>query len=298
MPPAASLYQPLTDAVNQATAQGQQLLERQKAEQTGVIDEYAKIRGSQESLTSVYDRYAKEAGLGDLRGGINAFTTESSKVKALLDSLDQDVNSRTTGSFTTEAQRNRMKAAEGDTLRTSLSRLASGLDPLVQAYGLASQDIGARVNLTSQDQDRALEATRMRFEVLPDQFAREITGFNQSKQQELGTLMDKIQYERDITQREWERAQQLAAEEREFARQKQLMQYKAQLDMQGNQFQASLAERIQNALNPKPANRIAGGGAVENFMLDAGLDKYNWNNGATPMVTQRVGNEYITSGTF
>lgn len=196
---------------------GQALKERQ------LFSQYRTAIGRQEKLPDVFRQAQEEAGVQDLRSGINLFNEQSQGVKSLIDRLPENLAERTQGTFTTQGQRDRQLAVEQGDLNTQLSRLTEGLNPLVQAYGMASGDIGQLLEATYKQNMTELDPYQKRIEVMSDGFARQLTGFTNQKQNELTALLDKLERQRYLSDREWEEAQKRAAEEREYARQKSLI---------------------------------------------------------------------------
>lgn len=246
-------YNPAFEQIAKATEEGNQMRAGQKAEQESLFGKYETIRGGQESLLSVFNRARQEEGIDDIKGSIGTFNTQVSSVKSLLDSLDEDISSRTRGSFTTDAQRNRMVASEGGSLNTQLGRLGSGLEPLISSWNMSNQAVGDVVNLTSKDQEREVEGTKMRLDALPERFAREISGFNIGKENELAAIMDKLKTEQNLATVEWERLGQLESEARSFEQQKQLMSFQANLDRQTNASANSWSKDLIASLTGKAA---------------------------------------------
>lgn len=245
-------YQQLTDFSNRYRAEQDALLSRQRQEQEGLFGQYEQKIGSQEKLPALYTRLQNEAGLPELQQQRNVFTKQIYGVQNMLDRLDEDVTSRTQGTLTTEAQRRRMVGAEGETLNNQLGRLGTGLQPIADMYNQASQQVGNLLGLTQQQQQLELSPLQMRIEQLGDRFAREMTGFDNSRQVELNTILDKLQRERALADREWQRAAELARQEAEFARQKQLVQ------MQMSRPQIGTAASTSN--NSRSAWNALGGG--------------------------------------
>lgn len=217
----------LTDFASQSKAQLDALLERQKQEQSGLFDQYKQKMGSQEQLPALYQRLNTELGIPELSNQAQAFKTEIWRVKGLLDRLDENVTSRNLGTYTTQALRDRIVAKEGGNLRTELGRLGTGLEPVADMLTAAQGQVSTLLPLYAQQQDRELKPLEMQINSLSDRFAREITGFNSNKETTLTALVDKIQRERELSDREWELAQKLAAEEREFTRQKSIVAQQA-----------------------------------------------------------------------
>lgn len=251
-------YNPAFDQIAQTGKERNQMLKDQKAEQQGLFDQFDTIRGGQESLMTVFNRAREEEGIGDIKDTIGTYNTQISSVKGLLDSLDEDISSRTRGSFTTDAQRNRMIAAEGGQLRTELGRLGSGLDPFISAWQMGNQAVGDIVNLTSQDQEREVEGTRMRLDALPERFAREMSGFNINKENELATIMDKLKRDQTLATAEWERLGQLEAEARDYERQQNLMRLQASLDRQTQASANSWSKDLISALTGRAEGASVG----------------------------------------
>lgn len=200
----------------------QDLLNRQKGEQEGLFNQYEQARAGQETLPGMYSRLKGELGIPGLQQTFGQVQGEIFKVKDMLDRLDENVTSRSLGTMTTEAQRQRAIAAEGDPMRNNLGRLATGLEPVAQALSGAQGELSNMMTLGSEQQERELEPLKMRINSLSDRFAREMTGFSEGKQTTLDALVDKVERERFLSDRDWELAQSLAKEERDFAKQKEL----------------------------------------------------------------------------
>lgn len=207
----------------------QSLLNRQKSEQQGLFGQYTKTVQSQPKLVDVLGRAQQDRGIGELQGSINLFQGQMSDVKGLLDRLNENTAARTSGTNANQAYLDRLRASEGGELNTQLGRLGAGLEPVVNAYQLASGDIGQLLSATSEDRSLALKPLELQINSLGDRFSREITGFTTGAESELNVLMDKLQRERQLADREWQRANQLAMQEAEFQRQRQYLTEQAKL---------------------------------------------------------------------
>lgn len=222
--PAVNVSQPLADYASTVQKDMQALLDRQKAEQQGLFNQYTTKIGSQEALPTLYKRLTTEMGIPELSQQAQAFKDEIFKTKQMLDRLDEDVTSRTTGTMTSEAQRRRMVEAEGGDLRNQLGRLGTGLEPVAEMLRGAQGEVGTLLNLQAAQNDRELKPLEMQIAAISDRFAREMTGFTTTKEAQLTYLMDKLERDRFLADRDWELAQQLAKEERDFAKSKSLAQ--------------------------------------------------------------------------
>lgn len=211
-----------TEFARQNAQQWKDLLNQQNQTQENAFNQYQQTISGQESLTSAYDRLKNELKIPELQQTSSAIQSEIFKVKNLLNNLDQNVTDRTRGTLTTEAQRQRMGAYEAQPLQKNLGTLSTSLEPIMQNLSGANQQVQTLLQLQRSDQDRQLKPLEMQISSLSDRFARELTGFSNSKTTELNALVDKINRDRELSDREWQRTQQLASEEREFSRQKQL----------------------------------------------------------------------------
>jgi hypothetical protein len=220
------------DLVNRQQQEFRDLLSRQKGEESGMFADFGRAISQQQRLPDVLRQAQNERGLGDLQNNINLFQGQISGVKQMLDRLPENLRQRTAGTFTTQAVLDRQNAVEGGGLRTQLSRMAAGLEPVVKAYELASGDIGQLLEATSRQQDRELMPFTERFAFVSDRFAREVTGFTQGKQNELSVLLDKLERDRELNDREWKKANELAASEREYAYRKKLLEDEARMNSQ------------------------------------------------------------------
>lgn len=200
---------------------GQQaLIDRLKTEQDSQFGEYEAKLNSQEKLSDAYKRVSGETGLTD-------YTAKVGALQDKLSNLDKEITDRTTGSFTDEGQRQNTVAGEAAPLNRDLSKFS-------YAKAAAQEQVGNQVNLISQDQQRELEPLKMKISAFSERAAREMTGFSTGKTNELNLLLEKLHRTQELSDREWQRTEQLAAEERDFAHQKELISIKANADSQGS----------------------------------------------------------------
>jgi len=221
-PAPAPASNPILDFAAKSKAESDALLARQKAEQEGLFTNYEKIRNNQEALPALYSRLQNEAGIPGLSQASQAFKDEIYKTKDRIDRLAEDVLARTTGTLTTEAQRRRLQSSEEEPLQTNLGRLGTGLAPIADMLSSANQSVSTQMQLQTQQQERELEGVKLRINAISDRFARELTGFTSNKETQLTGILDQLERDRFLSDRDWKLAQDLAAEERSFSRQKAL----------------------------------------------------------------------------
>lgn len=266
------------------------LLAEQKAEQEGYFNQYAGAIQGQEKLPDMYGRLRNELGIPELSQTFQSIQGEIFNVKNLLDQLGDNVTSRGQGTFMTEAQRQRQISAEGDPLRTALGRLGTGLEPVAQALTGAQGELSTLLSLNAQQQSKELSPLEMRIDALGDRYAREITGFTASKQTQLDALMDKIDRERQLSDREWELAQQLAAEERAFSRSKELAKIQAASSASSSSYLPSYNKPASSSSTTKTAVPN-----IMNFMPTSGGNSLQISSG-NPLTLQGSGGIKLQSG--
>lgn len=215
-------FAPLNSFVTNYKNDMSSLLSGQKAEQEGLFGQYQSAIEGQEKLPALYSRLQNEAGIPGLNTALQGYKDQIYRVKDLLDHLDEDVTSRNLGTYTTEAMRRRILASEGEDLRTQLGRIGTGMEPVVDLLTGANNQVATMLGLTTQQMDKDLQPLMLRINSISDRFAREITGFTQSREMELTGILQKLERDNYLADREWELAQQLAKEERDFSRQKTL----------------------------------------------------------------------------
>jgi len=202
------------DAARAATDQIKQLLAQQKAEQEGLFNQFSDIRGGQEKLPSLYSRLVNESNIPQLSGQLDAARGAVFQTKDLLDRLEEDVNTRTSGSFTNDSQRRRQIAAEGDPLRTDLGRLLTGQELAATQLGDANNALGTRFSLETQQQAQELEPIKMKIAMFSDSAARELSGYTSAMSNELNAILAKIENDQQLSMAEQQRAHDLAVLEK------------------------------------------------------------------------------------
>src|SRR4030067_1265253 len=121
--------------------QRNEALAGQNAQQQNYFNLYKQTIGGQEKMGDAYGRLSGEAGIPQLREQLGVFKGQIFNIKGLLDRLNEDINSRTSGSFTTESQARRMEGSEGAGLNNQLGRLGTGMGPLQEELSGATQEV-------------------------------------------------------------------------------------------------------------------------------------------------------------
>lgn len=214
-----------SQATNLAAQQKQgfsDLLNTQAATSQGLFDKYTAASAAQPKLVDTLKTAQDAAGIGALQDNINLFNTQASGVKGLIDRLNENTAARTAGTGANQAYLDRLRAAEGGGLNTQLSRLTTGLGDVTNAFNTSNANTGQLLSATQADQATALHPLELQINSMSDQFARQLTGFTSGAENELNTLLTKLQNQQTLNNQEWERANTLADQETQFQQQRSL----------------------------------------------------------------------------
>lgn len=262
--------------VSQQTQAFQNLLNSQKDQQQGLFNQYSSASAAQPHLVDVLNNAQQQAGIGGLQQGINLFNTQATDVKGLIDRLNENTQSRTVGTNANQAYLDRMRAVEGGGLNTQLSRLTSGLGDVTAAYNTANANTGQLLSATQADQATALHPLELQINAIGDRFAREITGFTTNKQDELNVLLDKLQAQQALNDREWQAAQSLSSQANDYAQRLSLIN--AQNKVDAGKATATVNSSQQNAYNDVKTRVGSGNVAAIKSDYAATLKSANFGN--------------------
>lgn len=220
--PVAVNYGQAQDLAAQQKQGFSDLLNQQNATSQGLFNQYTAASQAQPKLVDVLNNAQQQAGIGGLQQGINLFNGQLTNTKGLIDNLNTDTAARTAGTGANQAYLDRLRASEGGQLNTQLSRLTNGLGDVTNAFNTSNANTGQLLSATQADQQTALHPLELQINAMSDQFARQITGFTTSSQNELDTLMTKLQNQQTLNNDEWQRANTLADQETQFQQARQL----------------------------------------------------------------------------
>lgn len=208
------------------------ILASQKAEEEGLFKQFETLRAGQETLPTLYSRLTEKAGIPALQEQLTGARTEVAKVRDLLDRLEEDISSRTQGYLVSEAQRRRSLSAEEAPLRTQLGRLLTGQEVAAGQVASAQAARGEEFQVATSQQERELESTKLRISAFSDRAAREMTSYTQTQQNELTSLLKKMETETALTTAELNRAATLAQNERTFEQEKEKIRLQMEADVE------------------------------------------------------------------
>lgn len=197
-----------------------------------------------EKPLDIYTRLENEAGIPQLKTTASTLMKEVGNVEDILGTIEPDVAARTRESLVTEAQRRGLVQSKQAPWLEKLGKLGTGLGRVMEGLGLARQDVGTKTSLAMEGLQQELKPLEFAYSVKMDRNARSLTGFTTDRQTQLDVLMDKLQRQRTLDDREWEQANKLAAEEREYKRTLQTTAANAGVKISGSESINDLLKNI------------------------------------------------------
>ena len=172
----------------------------------------------QEKPLDIYSRLETEAGLPELRATSKTLSGEIANIEDYLDMIEPNVSARTRESLVTEAQRQGMVGAEKKPWIEKLGKLGTSLGRIQTGISEATQGIGTKTQLAMTGQQMELEPLKLAYSTMVDRNSRLTTGFTTDRQTQLDVLFDKLNRTRQLSDQEWQLANELASEERSYMR--------------------------------------------------------------------------------
>ena len=166
----------------------------------------------------VYTGLEQAAGLPELRQTSSSLSKEIANIEDYLYQIEPNVSARTKESLVTEAQRKGMVAAERKPWAENLVRVSTALGRVRQSISEGLQDIATKTGLVMKGAELELKPLELQYSTLVDRHQRLTSGFSTDRQTKLDILFDKLKRERQLSDREWELANELAKEERTYTR--------------------------------------------------------------------------------
>lgn len=173
---------------------------------------------SRENPLAMYGRLETESGLPALKESSASLSKEIANTEDYIEQVEPDISARTGQSLVTEAQRRGMVGAARQPWIEKLSKLGIGLSRIESEIGKRVADIATKVGLGIKGQEMELEPLKLQYTTLVDRNARLTSGFSVDRQTKLDSLYDKLNRERQLSDQEWQLANEIAAEERAYRR--------------------------------------------------------------------------------
>lgn len=205
---------------------GGSALDFAKTAGAGVNDayaQYAMAARAQQNPLDIYTSLENAAGLPAMRATASTLRGQVGSLEDLIGNIEPNVSATTRNSLVTEAQRSGMVSSQQAPWIDRLNKIATALGRVEQGVTSATQDIGTKTGFAVQGQQMALDPLKMQIQLASDNAARLMTGFTSDREANLSILMDKLQRQRQLSDREWQQASDLAKLEASYKHEAQTL---------------------------------------------------------------------------
>ena len=162
-----------------------------------------------------------------------------------------------------------MLAAEQAPLSRQIGTFSRSLGVSSQNLNMALGNVGRRMGFAQNQQERDLQPFKLKLQMVSDQSARAITGFTADRQSKLDLMLNRLNRQEQLTDRDWKEATDLAKEERTYKRERKnsledmYRQYGLQPDSQklsplGEYLKQQKAQDFQNQMTLKKTSSAGG----------------------------------------
>lgn len=208
---------------------------------------------ARKSPLDVYNQLETESGLPQLRGSATSLAKEIGSLEDTLATVEPDISARSRESLMTEAQKRGVVTATKEPMLERLGKFTTNLGRMKDLIGLTESNIGTKTQLYGQGQEQQIEPLKLQYTALVDRNARNLSGFTSDKQTKLEILMDKLNRQRQLSDMEWQQANVLSSEERQYKKQLQTTAASAGYKVAGNESN----DQLLTMIGTKAAEQIA-----------------------------------------
>ena len=212
---------------------------------------------ARKSPLDVYTGLEEASGLPEMRTGAVSLAKSIADLEDTLETIEPDVAARSRESLMTEAQRRGLVTHTKQPLLEKMGKFTTGLGRLKELIGLTGQDVGTKANLYMQGEEQKLEPLKMKYTALVDRNARNLSGFTADKETKLQILMDKLHRQQQLSDQEWQLANSLTADEKEYTRQLQQAAAEAGYKVTGSESN----DQLLGIIGTQAAKKIASSGS-------------------------------------
>ena len=187
----------------------QQYIQGQFAAEDPSLQALVERMGAREAPLDMYTRLEEQAELPALRQSAGSLSKEIANLEDSYYRLEPEISARTRESLVTEPQRQAMLRTQRQPITENLTRLGTSLGRLWDSITRGESTLGTRVGLGLQGQEMQLEPLELQYQTMQDRNARLLTGFTQDKEVLLQNLYDKLDRQRSLDDREWQKVFEL-----------------------------------------------------------------------------------------
>lgn len=188
-----------------------------------VFGAYAKKALNQPKPLELYGKLEESAGIPKMKMAQSTLQGQVYDLEDTIRRVEPDIAARSRNSIVTEAQRRGMSTAAKEPLIENLGWLGQSLGRVSSAISNEKADISNKVGMAMEGFRMELEPYKEKLSLTVDQNSRMMSGFTADKQSNLDVLLAKIQRQEQVSDMEWQQAQDLAKEERVYEQNKTTM---------------------------------------------------------------------------
>jgi len=198
----------LEGTVANQKAAGQSMLSGQDAQNADYLGRYTGAINNQEKMRAMYSRLGEEVGLPNL-------TRNANDLNASLEAIPETYGSATRGFDVNSNQLARLVGMKQ-------SKLAPAAQKATTQAQQAQEYVNTQMSLGQAEQEKELQPYEQERQMLADRQARETTMFSTQNEQELNSLITKMNAGINLSEAEKGRAHELAMQEKNFQNEKEL----------------------------------------------------------------------------
>jgi len=201
------------------------LFKEQEARESDFLSRLRTTLGQQTPVRDIYTRLSTEAGLPEARKLTGGLTQSALDIQGRLAGLPERVAGETRGFDVNAAQLAKIKEARAQPIAKQLSETALAAEQAGASERALAGDVSTRLGLEVSEQEKLLMPFGVEASIISDQGARKVTGYTTQLQAEASQLITKLQQQGALDQIEARRLVDLASQEDQFQKQKQLFAY-------------------------------------------------------------------------
>ena len=183
-----------------------------------------RMKGREDPL-AMYGRLETDLGLPPLRQTAGSLSKEVADLEDSYYRMEPEISARTRESIVTEPQRRAMLASARQPITEGLTRLGTSLSRLWEAISRGESTLATKVGLGLKGQELELEPFQLQYEAMRDRNSRLLTGFTTDNEILLNSYYDKLERNRYLDNREWEKLRDLEMMKQQYDYEKEKTKY-------------------------------------------------------------------------
>lgn len=194
--------------------------------------DYAMFLRGQPSPIDVYTQFEEAAGLPEKRRLASDLRGQIFDLEDTIDRVESTVEGTSRESLLTQAQKDQLVTAKKEPLIEGYEKLTRNLGRIEQGIAVSSEEVLTKTSLVQEGVDRESQLFATQLDVLTENAARIISGFDADKSTRLEIALQKIRRGEELEDRDREEAFALMTMEQEFNNQLTLLREQASIDLE------------------------------------------------------------------